>query len=143
MADYDGAPLDEFSRDLAEGKHSRLTLVKVGAAALFATAFPAVARGAATQTCPPTGCPLCGDFGDSCGTSQRLCVCAQQPNGRCRCFQPVCLDTPRCGTSQTPRCPPGHACVNAACCGETFCAALCGTPIQGAPQAAQYTAWAA
>ena len=125
-------PLDEFARALAERKHSRRTVVKIGIGALAATMFPGVARaGVDGEQCrnrclrgdPPN---VCGRSGrrHSCGTSPEgnLCVCSLKNEGGCACFNPVCSDR-ACSTSTD--CQNGWACVNSECCGGSVCAPRC------------------
>lgn len=57
------------------------------------------------------------------------CACSQTVQGTCACFQPICDVGPVC-SAESPDCPAGFACVNSECCGESFCAALCATPVE-------------
>jgi hypothetical protein len=59
-----------------------------------------------------------------------ICVCAEKTSGSCTCFQPICFVGPAC--SSDADCASGFACVNSECCGFSFCAALCGTPLDPA-----------
>lgn len=96
--------------------------------------------------CPP--CPdSCSD--NPCGVDPvrvcgqnpltGACLCAQTVTGECDCFQPICGVGPEC-SAEAPDCPAGFRCVNATCCGISFCAALCDTalPSSGAQRLARW-----
>lgn len=138
-------PLNELGRALAERRHSRRTLLKIGAAAVGATAFPGLFPSVAHAThrdcrtrCVNNPCGF--DPFERCGQNDATgdCVCAATTGGKCKCFQPVCLGGPAC--TRPRECPEGFSCVNDACCGISFCAAKCDTAINGA--AASFTRWA-
>ena len=133
-------PLDEFAKALAERKHSRRTVIKIGVGALAATMFPGVAGaievdGRQCRNKCLRGHP-CGRGGqrNSCGTSPEgnLCVCGMKyedgPAG-CACFNPVCTDQ-TCTSSAD--CRHGWACVIPDCCGgQSVCAPRCRTSGDG------------
>jgi hypothetical protein len=95
---------------------------------------------------PTSQLPVCAEdcSGNVCGVNPRAvcgtnpatgdCLCAQTNDASvCTCFQPICgVGDPCTGNSS---CPSGFFCVNAACCGEPFCAALCDTPLSELPPA--------
>jgi hypothetical protein len=123
-------PLDGLSRAVAERRHSRRTLLKIGSVALIATAFPGTARATHRNCRERCVGNVCGfDPFERCGSNEQTgdCVCAATVNGKCKCYQPICLGGETCTGSR--QCPEGYSCVNAQCCGQSICAALCDTNI--------------
>lgn len=125
-----GMPVhDEISR--------RSMLKRLGAGAAVAWSAPVISslgRPAFAQTtpvCDPVDCEAfpCGDFERPCGENPDTgpCICALTVEGGCECFQPICLEDDDCELGEP--CREGYACVNQDCCGYSFCAALCNTPI--------------
>jgi hypothetical protein len=87
---------------------------------------------AQTPVCDPSSCEAfpCGDFENPCGENPETgpCICAATADARCECLQPICLEDDDCEFNDFA-CPEGYACVNPDCCGYSFCAALCDTPL--------------
>jgi hypothetical protein len=116
---------DRISRRGALKRIGAGTAIAWSAPVLSSLRTPAYAQ--YPRVCPSRclGCNA-GDCGT--GPTGIPCVCAQTVIGGCDCFQPVCLGAPLCDAAD-PACPVGFACVIAECCGVSFCAAMCGTPI--------------
>jgi len=111
----------------------RRMLKRVGAGAAIAWSAPILSSlrtPAFAQDRYPAPCPeRCeGCFAGVCGESPLgVCVCAETVVAGCTCFQPICLQAPQVCDAANPVCPEGFVCVVEACCGISFCAALCGT----------------
>lgn len=127
-----------------ENRISRRRMLKrIGAGAAIAWTAPVLsslrtpAFAQETPRCPTD----CRD--NPCGVNPALvcgqaatgpCLCGHTVTGQCLCFQPICLDPPVLCDAANSDCPVGFGCVNSACCGLSFCAALCTTVLDGVAQ---------